>query len=203
MAGGIALSFLRDARGKRLDAMLLQALASTGASPHVYLAPPGALTLVRRREIPPTLEMLADEHFYAKEWDARKRAILLGLEDRSVQIASGNDHGVRVKWLALPGDPGWIGNVSRGREREAEGLRVNPPYRTPAILRSCVADVSARVGASRAFGICTASLQKAGKLRKGTQKATSKGKRYRTRAGTADARDDRYETALRRARTAR
>jgi hypothetical protein len=197
VAGGIALSFLKDARGKRLDFMLLSALVSTGARSSVYLAPPGTLSLGRRREIPPTLEMLADPNFYAREWDNRKRAILLGLEDRSVQIASGQDHGVRVKWLALPGDQGWIGSVGRTRSAEA---RINPPFETPAILRSCVADVSARTGAHRAFGICTASLQRAGKLKAGTREATDEGKRYRVRARSARARDVAYERALARAR---
>lgn len=46
----------------------------------------------------------------------------------------------------------------------------------PLGLRRCVADVAAKDGdVSRAFAICTKSLQKAGVLKKGTQKLTKKG----------------------------
>ena len=47
----------------------------------------------------------------------------------------------------------------------------------PAILDRCVSKVKGKVGESRAFAICTASLQKAGILKKGTQKLTDKGRK--------------------------
>lgn len=47
----------------------------------------------------------------------------------------------------------------------------------PEILKHCVGQVGKEKGKSRAFAICTASLQKAGILKKGTQELTAKGKK--------------------------
>lgn len=49
---------------------------------------------------------------------------------------------------------------------------------TPTMLKHCVADVAGKQGGDthRAFAICTASLQKAGELKAGSNTATKKGK---------------------------
>jgi hypothetical protein len=48
----------------------------------------------------------------------------------------------------------------------------------PAILERCVKDLIAKgKSSSQAYAMCTASLQKAGKLKKGTQKAAPKSKK--------------------------
>jgi hypothetical protein len=48
----------------------------------------------------------------------------------------------------------------------------------PQIVRSCVAQVAGKSGGdvSKGFAICTAALQKAGVLKKGTQRLTKKGR---------------------------
>ena len=52
----------------------------------------------------------------------------------------------------------------------------------PKVLDDCVSKVKARgVSENRAFAICTASLQDAGVLRKGTQKLAAKGKTVLTK----------------------
>jgi hypothetical protein len=47
----------------------------------------------------------------------------------------------------------------------------------PKILERCVKQLTPKHGRSSAFAICTKGLQKSGNLKKGTNKATSKGKK--------------------------
>ena len=50
---------------------------------------------------------------------------------------------------------------------------------TPTVLKRCVADVAAKQGGDvdKAFAICVASLQKSGRLKDGSIKLTSLGKK--------------------------
>jgi hypothetical protein len=50
--------------------------------------------------------------------------------------------------------------------------------KVPQVVRSCVAQVAAKSGGdvSKGFAVCTAALQRAGTLKKGTQKLTKSGR---------------------------
>ena len=70
---------------------------------------------------------------------------------------------------------------------------------TPTAVKHCVAKVAPKYGGdtSRAFAICVAQLQKAGQLKSGSMKATSKGKKAHTGNG---AKLKSYEKLLKKAR---
>jgi hypothetical protein len=79
----------------------------------------------------------------------------------------------------------------------------------PRNLRRCVVDVfkkrgiAGREGMSSAFAICTATLQKAGQIKPGTQKTTKKGKKRgkaKGRLKNALSKDVEYEKLLAKAR---
>lgn len=124
--GGLGWTFLRDARGKRLDRALVAAASARGFPQGVYLARPASVSLARLRELPPTLEALADQGFHAPRWDARKRDLFAGIEQGAVQVARGRTpEGIAVSWLALPGEPGGA-SVAHHRAEAAE-VRANRP----------------------------------------------------------------------------
>lgn len=76
---------------------------------------------------------------------------------------------------------------------------------TPTVLKRCVADVAAKHGGDtdRAFAICVSSLQKSGRLKPGTVKLTSMGKKVsKKKSGEKDnkAKVADYEKLLKKAR---
>ena len=76
----------------------------------------------------------------------------------------------------VSGEPSWVtlGGLVPISETWKAGKLIS---KVPQVLRNCVAKVAAKDGdTSRAFAICTATLQKSGKLKKGTQKLTKKGR---------------------------
>lgn len=102
------------------------------------------------------------------------------------------------------GEPSWVFDggkrlVPIREKRDSEGKLVS---KNPRGIRRCVVDVvkkgdvKGKEGISRAFAICTAALQKAGQVRKGSRKLTKKGTgraTYFARQSDADEKDAEYE----------
>jgi len=103
----------------------------------------------------------------------------------------------------ITGEPSWVFDggkrlVPIREKRDSEGELVS---QNPRGIRRCVVDVyqkgeKGKEGLSKAFAICTAAMQKAGQVRKGSRKLTRKGTgraTYFARQGDAANKDAEYE----------